>query len=175
MNSFALFTDVSVNPRRKLGVGGYLLVPASYLDTEQHGIDRSDVSARIKIKRFDETSSTKLEVETVLWALEDSWEELTGFASVRLVIYTDSQCVAGLMGRRSGLEKSCFIAKRSGRELTNADLYRKFYAAHDRLGFQLIKVQGNSSSGSHNTVQRIFSFVDREVRKELIHWMDLLG
>lgn len=175
MNSFALFTDVSVNPHRKLGIGGYLLVPASYLDTELHGIERGEVSARIKIRRFDDTSSTKLEVQTVLWALEDSWEELTGSASGSLRIYTDSQCVAGLMGRRAGLEKSDFIAKRSGLQLSNANLYRKFYAAHDLLGFQLIKVQGHSSSGSHDSVQRIFSFVDREVRKELILWMDLHG
>jgi ribonuclease HI len=172
MNSFALFTDVSVNPQCKLGIGGYLLVPASFLDTELHGIERSELSAWIKIKRFDETSSTKLEVQTVLWALEDSWEELTGSASVSLKIYTDSQCVAGLMGRRSGLEESDFIAKRSGRELTNADLYRKFYAAHDLLGFQLIKVQGHSNAGSHDSVQRIFSFVDREVRKAFALWID---
>ena len=39
MNSFALFTDVSVNPQRKLGVGGYLFVPMPFLEIEPH--DRS--------------------------------------------------------------------------------------------------------------------------------------
>jgi ribonuclease HI len=91
MNSFALFTDVSVNPQRKLGMGGYLLVPVAFLENEPHDIERGDVSAQIKIKRFEETSSTKLEVQTVLWALEKSREEITGSALGSLRIYTDSQ------------------------------------------------------------------------------------
>ena len=60
MNSFALFTDVSMNPQRKIGVGGYLLVPLPFLEIEPHNIERDAVSARLKIKRFAETSSTKL-------------------------------------------------------------------------------------------------------------------
>lgn len=168
MNSFALFTDVSVNPQRKLGVGGYLLVPVPFLEIEPHDIEQGEVSARLKIKRFAETSSTKLEVQTVLWALENSREELTSSALGSLQIYTDSQCVAGLVRRRANLINSDFIAKRSGRPLTNALLYREFYTAYDQLGFQLIKVSGHSRASSHDTVQRIFSYVDREVRKALI-------
>lgn len=173
MNSFALFTDVSVNPQRKLGVGGYLLVRVSFLENEPHDIERGEVSARIKIKRFAETSSTKLEVQTVLWALENLREELAGTAPGSLQIYTDSQCVAGLVRRRAGLINSDFLAKRSGRPLTNAPLYRAFYAAYDQLGFQLIKVPGHSRACSHDTVQRIFSYVDREVRKALTLCLDV--
>jgi ribonuclease HI len=171
MNSFALFTDVSVNPQRKLGVGGYLLVPVQFLGNEPHGIERAAVSARLKIKRFAETSSTKLEVQTVLWALEELREELTGSAPGSLRIYTDSQCVAGLMGRRAGLIHSDFVARRSGRPLTNAPLYRAFYAAYDQFGFQLVKVPGHARADTHDSVQRIFSYVDREVRKALALWM----
>jgi ribonuclease HI len=171
MNSFALFTDVSVNPQRKLGIGGYLLVPVSFLETEPHAIESGDVSARLEIRRFGETSSTTLEVQTVLWALEHSREKLTGQADGGLRIYTDSQCVAGLLGRRAGLERNDFIAKRSGRPLTNAALYRAFYTAHDRLGFQVTKVSGHSRAGSHDTVQRIFSYVDQGVRRALTLWL----
>jgi len=173
MSSLALFTDISVNPHRKLGVGGYLLVPVPFLEIEPHDIERGELSARIKIKRFAETSSTKLEVQTVLWALEDAREELTGSAPGILQIYTDSQCVAGLVRRRARLTDTDFIAKRSGRTLTNALLYREFYAAYDQLGFQLIKVPGHSRAYSHDTVQRIFSYVDREVRKALAFWLDV--
>jgi len=172
MNSFALFTDVSLNPQRKIGVGGYLLVPMPFLEIEVQDIEQSDVSARLKIKGFAETSSTKLEVQTVLWALENSREELTDSAPGSLRIYTDSQCVAGLLGRRDGLINSGFLSRRSGRPLTNAVLYRAFYAAFDQLGFQLIKVSGHSRASSHDTVQRIFSYVDREVRKALTLWLD---
>jgi ribonuclease HI len=167
MNGFALFTDVSLNPQRKVGVGGYLLVHVQFLEREPHGIEQSEVSSRLKMKMFEETSSTKLEVQTVLWALESSWEDLIGSAGGDLRIYTDSQCVAELLRRRSGLESSDFIARRSGRQLPHASLYRAFYAAYDQLGFQVIKVAGHSRACFHDTVHRIFSNVDKEVRKEL--------
>jgi len=171
MNSFALFTDVSVNPQRKIGVGGYLLVPVSFLSVDVHDIDQDELSALIKIKRFAETSSTKLELQTLLWALEDSREELTGSSFGSLRLFTDSQCVAGLLRRRTGLVESDFIAGRSARPLANAPLYRAYYEAFDRLGFQVTKVPGHSRAGSHDTVQRIFSYVDREVRRALSQWL----
>ena len=172
MSNFALFTDVSVNPQRKLGVGGYLLVPVPFLESDPDDIEQCELSARLKIKRFAETSSTKLEVQTVLWALEDVREELIDATPGSLQMYTDSQCVAGLMRRRDSLTNSDFIAKRSGRPLPHATLYREFYAAYDRLGFQLIKVPGHSPASTHDTVRRVFSCVDREVRKALSLWLD---
>jgi ribonuclease HI len=171
MNRFAMFTDVSVNPQRKLGIGGYLLLPLQYLEVETDSIQRDEVSAGLKTRQFEDTSSTRLEVQTVLWALEELKEKLAGCAPGGLRIYTDSQCVAGLAGRRAGLEQMNYIAKRSGLPLTNAPFYRAFYAASDQLGFQLIKVPGHSRTCSHDTIQRIFSYVDREVRKALQLWL----
>jgi len=171
MNSFALFTDISVNPQRKLGIGAYLLVPAQLLEAEPHEIKQGEVSARLTSKRFEETSSTRLEVQTILWALENSRQKLAGSGFKNLQIYTDSQCVAGLLSRRASLTNNDFITKRSGRPLTNALLYREFYAVYDQLGFQLTKITGHTRANSHDTVQRIFSYVDREVRKALALWM----
>ncbi len=170
MDSFALFTDVSLNPRQKLGIGGYLLVPAQYLETFPSDIERNEISARLRFRRFTETSSTKLEVQTVLWALENFREEFNCSDSQSLCIYTDSQCVVGLLARRAGLESSDFLGGRSGRTLANASLYREFYKEYDTIGFELIKVAGHSRAKSHDTVRRIFSYVDREVRRELIIW-----
>ncbi|MBK5275094.1 MAG: hypothetical protein JJE30_08590 [Desulfuromonadales bacterium] len=167
MISFALFTDVSLNPQRKLGIGGYLLVPVSFPDVEPQDIEQGEVTARLVIKQFAEISSTTLEVQTLLWALENVREEITSQAGGVLRIYTDSQCVAGLLGRRAALENSDYIAKRSGRPLGNAQLYREFYAAYEQLGFQVCKVSGHSPACTHDTVQRIFSYVDRGVRKAL--------
>jgi len=172
MNRFALFTDVSVNPQRKIGIGGYLLVPLSFLNTNPDNIERDSVSGQLKTRCFSETSSTKLEVQTVLWALENSREERADSAYGSLQIYTDSQCVFGLLRRRAGLTSSDYIAKRSGHPLAHAQLYRTFYEAFDQLGFLLVKVTGHSPAESHDTVQRIFSFVDREVRKTLAQCLD---
>jgi ribonuclease HI len=174
MNSFALFTDVSVNLQLKLGIGGYLLVPLQYLEVEPNNILRNAVSAGLKTRSFADTSSTRLEVQTVLWALEELEGKLAGGTPGGLRIYTDSQCVTGLARRRAGLEQMGFISKRTGLPLTNAPLYRAFYAAYDQLGFQLIKVPGHSRASSHDTVQRIFSYVDREVRQALNFWLGLI-
>jgi ribonuclease HI len=172
MNSFALFTDVSVDPQHKLGVGAYLLVPTTFLETVPQDIGRGEISARLRLRKFTETSSTKLEVQTVLWALENSRAAFNGSDPGSLCIYTDSQCIAGLPGRRAVLEANDFLSRRSRRPLTNAPLYRAFYAAYDELGFELIKVAGHSRSCSHDTVQRIFSYVDKEVRRSLTLWME---
>jgi ribonuclease HI len=171
MNSFALFTDVSLNPKLKLGVGAYLLVPALFLEVSPHSIERTDVTEQLVFRRFECTSSTTLEVQTVLCALEDYRDGLKSSESVKLQIYSDSQCVTGLLRRRTDLEAKGFLSKRAGHQLKNACLYRRFYEFYDELGFEIIKVAGHTRSCSHSTVRRIFSLVDKNVRKKLNLWM----
>lgn len=171
MNNVALFTDVSLNPQRRLGIGACLLVPTTLLSRQPDAIEQADVAARLRFRRFKDTSSTMLEVQTVLWAMETYRAECNCSDAGRVQLYTDSQCVVGLPGRRAKLEANGFIAGRSGQVLAHADLYRVFYALHDELGFELVKVAGHSSAGAHTSVQRIFSYVDKEARRVLKLWM----
>jgi ribonuclease HI len=171
MNSFALFTDVSLNPKLKLGVGAYLVVPASFLKVSPHNIEKYEVAEQLVVRRFEGTSSTKLEVQTVLWALKDYRNEIKVSGLRKLYVYSDSQCIAGLLRRRPGLEVNGYLCKRTNRLLKNTALYRKFYEFYDELGFEVIKVAGHTSSCSHDTVHCIFSCVDKEVRKALKLWM----
>jgi predicted GIY-YIG superfamily endonuclease/ribonuclease HI len=166
MNEIALFTDVSLNPELKLGVGAYLALPASLL------IERSEVVDRLKVRRFEDTSSTKLEIQTVLWALEEYRNGSRILEPGKLYLYSDSQCVSGLLKRRPGLFAGGFLSKSTNRPLRNSPLYRAFYEFHDELGFEVIKVEGHSRSRSHDSVHRIFSFVDKEARKALRLWME---
>ena len=171
MNNYSLFTDVSLNPGIKAGVGGYILVSESLIKTPSNLIKTSDLNKFLALKKFKNTSSTKLEIQTVLWALE---EYCTGSAvskSGKLHIYSDSQCVAGLLSRRTRLEKNNFHSRGGNRLLKNASLYSKYYEFHDRLKFDVTKVQGHTPSRSRNTVQHIFSFIDQKVRKSLKRWM----
>ena len=167
MNRYALFTDVSLNPRLKLGFGAYLVIPSSFLEIPSGRIIRSAFVEQIRLRRFDVTSSTKLEVQTLLWALEDFQKELSGSRLGTLDVYSDSQCVTGIQRRRSKLEMNGFCSNGTNRILKNACLYRKFYEFHDILGFEIIKVVGHARSCSHDSIHRIFSFVDKEVRKAL--------
>lgn len=171
MNNLALFIDASLNPLLKCGVGGYLVVPASFLEVAPAGLERSDVTERMVLRRFADTSSSKLEVQTVLWALEDYQNQLKASGPGKLLVYTDSQCVAGLPKRRPGLVANSFLSKKTDSLIRNAPLYLRFYELFDELGFEVIKVAGHSRSYSHDTVHRIFSFIDREVRKALTLWM----
>jgi ribonuclease HI len=167
MNSFALFTDVSVDPRLHLGIGGYLLISASCLSALPGEIEKSSVSEHLALKRFEDTSSTRLEVQTVLWALEDCRESLKDQEPYTLRIYTDSQCISGLPERRSKLEANAFLSRKTNRPLKNASLYREFFKLSDELGFEVVKVAGHTRTNSRNTIAQIFSLIDKGVRRAL--------
>ncbi|NCB12611.1 MAG: ribonuclease H, partial [Erysipelotrichia bacterium] len=64
MKKIKLFTDSSVNPQKKIGFAAFLLL-------EKERISLEDMKKGIKIKRFEDTSSTKLELQTLLWALDE--------------------------------------------------------------------------------------------------------
>jgi ribonuclease HI len=160
----ALFTDVSINTKLKIGFGAYLIIPQSYF--KEKSCDSS--KKEIKLKKFESTTSTKLEIETLLWALEEinkGHNEIDLYCN--LTIYTDSQCIAGLSGRRSQLERSEFKSSKTNKELNNALLYRRFYCFGDRLNFEIIKLKGHSKSIINNKIQKMFSNVDKGSRKAL--------
>jgi ribonuclease HI len=167
MKDFALFTDVSVNPVLKLGIGACLALPASFLDVPFPRIEKSELAGRITLRRFEATSSTKLEIETVLWVLRGHRKRSKG----RLNLYTDSQCISDLLKRIPGLMGRDFLSRTTNLPLRNAPLYRRFYALHDELVFKVIKVDGHSKTRARNTAHRIFSIVDREARRALKLWM----
>ncbi len=168
MKDIALFTDVSVNPRLRLGVGAYLVIPASFLHDASCVIDSAEVTDQIKVRRFEDTSSTKLELQTVLWAIQEQAKASKG----KLSIYSDSQSVSGLLKRRSALIARDFLSRLTKRPLHNASLYRAFYEFHDALGFEVIKVEGHVRARTCDMVSRIFSLVDKKARKALRIWMD---
>ena len=77
MKKIKLFTDSSVNPQEKVGFGAYLLL-------KENNISFEDMKKDIKTKRFEDTSSTKLELQTLLWSLEEINDK-----DVIIEIYTD--------------------------------------------------------------------------------------
>jgi ribonuclease HI len=167
MKDFALFTDVSVDPVLKLGVGACLVLPAFFLDVPFSRIDKREITGRITLRRVEATSSTKLELDTVLLALGGHRKRSRG----RLNLYTDSQCISGLLKRKPGIIGRDFLSRTTNLPLRNAPLYRRFYALHDELVFNVIKVDGHSKTWDRDTAHRIFSIVDREARRALKLWM----
>jgi hypothetical protein len=52
MNSIAFFTDMSLNPELKFGVGAYLVVPTLFLKVSPHSIEISELAERLVVRRF---------------------------------------------------------------------------------------------------------------------------
>lgn len=171
MNDYSLFTDASLNPGLNIGVGGYLLVPESLMTIPADRIDLSELDKNLVLRKFENTSSTKLEVQTVLWALEQYCIGSSGPQPGKIHMYSDSQCVTGLLPRRARLESSGFHCKGGQRLLKNASLYRNYFEFYDQLLFDVTQVKGHTPSRSRNTVQHIFSFIDKQVRKALKQWV----
>jgi predicted GIY-YIG superfamily endonuclease/ribonuclease HI len=170
MKDFALFTDVSLNPIRKIGIGACLVLPAPFLSVSFPKIEKTEITGRITLRRFKDTSSTKLELETVLWALGEQRKRAKGI----LNLYTDSQCISGLLKRKPELLDRDFLSRKTNLPLRNAPLYQRFYAFHDEFDFKIIQVDGHSKTRVRDTAHRIFSIVDREARRALKLWIEEL-
>lgn len=154
MDKLLLFTDGSVDPKLKVGYGAYLAI-----DENDLSIDSKE--SLVKVKSFDDTSSTKLELQTLIWALT----EIQG-AARSVVVYTDSQNIIGLPRRRKSLEQNDFYSAKNKR-LSNHELYRAFYNLMDQLDCELIKVEGHLSYIQKDNIDKLFTLVDRASRKAL--------
>ena len=155
MKKIKLFTDSSVNPQEKIGFGSFLLLN----NDETKAFE--DLKKDIKLKRFENTSSTKLELQTLLWALDEIEDK-----NIIIEIYTDCQNIIGLENRRDKLEKNHFYST-SGKLMNNHELYKNFYEKLDKLNLTFIKVKGHKKNSLKDEIDNIFNLVDRVSRNAL--------
>jgi ribonuclease HI len=154
MDELTIFTDGSVNTRSKIGYGAYLSI-------SERGLSLDSLRWCVKVRRFDHTSSTKLELQALLWALSD-----VQTLGRKVIIYTDSQNIMGLRGRRDRFEKNDYHSKKN-RRLNNHELYREFFRITDQLDCEFIRVRGHKVSHQKNDIDTLFTFVDRASRNAL--------
>jgi ribonuclease HI len=148
-----LFCDGSVNPQKKIGFGSYFLYREN--DTLKSGQEN------IKVKRFEDTSSTKLELEVLLWAMND--KELI---EKNITIYTDCQNILGLINRREKLESNNYKTS-TGKILKNHILYQEFYKKIDKLNCEFVKVKGHKPAKQKDLIDDLFTLVDKASRTAL--------
>lgn len=154
MSRILLFTDGSVNTQSNVGYGAYVNV----YEGEPFNADKLPP---IHLKAFEQTSSTKLELQTLLWALE----EVKGLGA-HIIIHTDSQNIIGLPNRKERFEKSHFLTKKN-KLIGNYVLYQAFYKMMDELECTLVKVKGHKLSDTKDEMDRYFTLVDRASREAL--------
>jgi len=154
MDELMLFADGSLNTQSHIGYGAYLAVP-------ERGLCLDSLKTRVKVRRFEQTSSTKLELQTLLWALSDI--QVSGR---ELIVYTDSQNIMGLLGRRDRFEQNDYRSKKNKR-LKNYELYQEFYRMTDQLDCEFVKVRGHRASNQKDDIDRLFTLVDKASRNAL--------
>ncbi len=154
MGELILLTDGSVNTQSNIGYGAYLAV-------SERGLSLDSLRTRVKVRRFEHTSSTKLELQTLLWALNDIQA-----LGRKVILYTDSQNILGLQGRREQFEQNDYRSKKNKR-LSNYELYQEFYRMIDHLDCELVKVRGHQVSNQKDDISKLFTLVDRAARKAL--------
>ena len=71
MNELAIFTDGSLNPQMKVGVGGIMIFDNDILQKSVQEINSRYFIDLMNFVYFQNTSSTKLEIETLLKAIDD--------------------------------------------------------------------------------------------------------
>ena len=154
MDELILFADGSVNTRSHIGYGAYLAV-------SDRGLSLDVLQKQVKVRRFEPTSSTKLELQTLIWALN----EIQAIGR-KVIVYTDSQNIVGLPGRRDRLEQNDYRSKNKKR-LNHYELYQEFYRITDPLDCEVVKVRGHQVSNQKDDIARLFTLVDRASRKAL--------
>ena len=154
MNSLMLFTDGSVHPPSRIGYGAFLVVadPTAAPNTLKNCV---------QLKRFEQTSSTQLEVQTLLWALREIQSRIHA-----VTIHTDSQDLISLPGRRERFEQQDYRSKNKLR-LTHAELYQEFFSLTDQFDCTFVKMKGHRVSSQKSPADRLFTLVDRAARQAL--------
>ncbi len=154
MSKLLLFTDGSVHVQSGIGYGAFIFVADENLDTKE-------LKEKIHLVRFENTSSTKMELQVFLYATNALNEN-----NNKLVVYTDSQNLSELRTRRAKLEENNFCSK-TGKELKNAKLYRDFFLIVDKFDIKFVKVKGHKQKKEKNSIDSVFTLVDRASRKAL--------
>lgn len=153
-----IFIDGSVNNQLKIGYGAYLVV-------SELGAAIELLKDTVRVKCFEHTNSTKLELQTLLWALSETIALDSGSDMV-LTVYTDSQNIIGLPGRRTRLEESNYFSSKN-KQLNNYELYQEFYRLNSSLTCEFVKVIGHKPSGNKGKIDKLFGLVDQASRRAL--------
>lgn len=120
---------------------------------------------QVRVKCFEQTSSTKLELQTILWALNEIVALPKG-SDIELIVYTDSQNIIGLPRRQDKLEQNDYVSS-NGKRLNNFELYQEFYRLTSLLNCRFVKVKGHQPSRQKTKFDRLFGLVDQQSRKAL--------
>ena len=159
MFDIKIFTDGSVNPQEKIGFGAYFI-----LEDDTYNLE--EIKNNIKLNKFENTSSTKLELEVLLWALSNE-----NLENKKILIYTDCQNILSLLERKEKLFESNFTTK-TGKIVKNNELYKEFYEKIKKLDCTFLKIKGHKASSKKDEIDKLFNLVDKASRRALREYLN---
>ena len=159
MQKIELFTDSSVNPKAKVGF-------AAFLVKNDKDIILESLNKSIKIKKFENTSSTRIELQSLLWAINEIEKEKNDLSNILIEVYTDCQNIVNLKNRKSKLVENNYQSG-NGKLLKNHDLYKDFFEKESRLNLNIIKVKGHKKTILKDNIDYVFNLVDKASRSAL--------
>lgn len=154
-----LFCDASFDKNSHHGVSAILVL------TDNGLTDETTHAALVQTRVAQSKSIAELELATVLWGFEELAKATVVGAAVTL--FTDHQTISELAERRPRLEAAQFKSGRTGKLLSNAELYRAFFKVCDRWKPEIVWIKGHNPEAKKSAVQKIFSHVDRAARRRL--------
>lgn len=154
MNKIKLFIDVSVNPQEKIGFGSYLLIRNENYNLEE-------LKEKVVSKKFENTSSTKLELQNFIWALND-----IDIKNNIIEVYTDCQNIMELPKRKEKLQSFNYHSS-TGKILNMGELYKEFFELLEKYNCEFIKVEGHKKNSLKDMIDKIFNIVDKASRNAL--------
>ena len=157
MAKYFIFSDASFDPRSRIGIAGVWIL-ADLLQASQN-------ENSIQTKIFYETNCTRLELESILWSFDLVRE--AGRLEIEVEIFTDCKTAVDLPARRARLESRNFLSQKTQLPLNNADLYQEFFKTYDTFAPKLHWIKGHKPLQNQNEIERIFSAVDKETRRQL--------
>ncbi len=155
-----LFIDGSVNPQLKIGFGAYLL-------TDEDCIYSTIRKDEIITQKFEDTSSTKLELQILLFVLNN-----IALQEDNLTIYTDCQNILTLNLRRDAFEKNNYLTK-TNKVIKNSIEYKEFFKLIDIYSGNFVKLKGHKKKSTKDNIDQIFSLVDKTARVTLREYIKL--
>jgi len=157
-----IYCDGSFDQSTKTGWSAVLM----FDDLEAR--DELAIANRINYRQFENTTCTRLELQGVLWGFDLFLEsQAKNTEKIELTLYTDCKTAADLPQRRENLESKCFKSKKTGLDLSNADLYREFFRKNDLINSEIVWLKGHLSKDNKTIHEKIFSQVDRDVRQKM--------
>ncbi|AYJ79969.1 ribonuclease H [Aliarcobacter cryaerophilus ATCC 43158] len=159
MKKIELFTDSSVNPQSKIGF-------AAFLVKNDKDIILEKLNKSIKIKKFENTSSTRLELQALLWAINQIEKEKNDLSNILIDVYTDCQNIVNLKTRKYKLIENNYHSG-TGKLIKNCDLYKEFFEKESKLNLNIIKVKGHKKTILKDNIDNIFNLVDKASRSAL--------